>query len=61
MNNIDGVKFEDAYANKLLIDVDGIEIKYIGLADFIINKTSSGRSQDLADIKEIKKIAKEQN
>jgi len=59
LNSIDGVIFEDAYANKLLIDVDGIEVKYIGLKDFIENKTASGRSQDIADLKEIKKINKD--
>lgn len=58
LNTIDGVKFEDAYPNKLFIDVDGIEIKYIGLREFIDNKTASGRSQDIADLKEIKKINK---
>lgn len=58
LNTIDGVKFEDAYPNKLIIDVDGIEIKYIGLREFIVNKTASGRSQDIADLKEIKKINK---
>jgi hypothetical protein len=51
-----GVKFEDAYQNKLLVDVDGIQVKYIGLKDFIKNKTASGRSQDIADLKEIKRL-----
>lgn len=58
LNNIDGVKFEEAYLNKLILDIDGIDVKYIGLNDFIKNKTSSGRSQDKADLKEIKKIKK---
>jgi predicted nucleotidyltransferase len=58
LNSIDGVKFEDAYQNKLIIEVDGIEIKYIGLKDFIENKTASGRIQDIVDLKEIKKINK---
>lgn len=58
LNNIDGVKFEEAYPNKLILDIDGIDVKYIGLNDFIKNKTSSGRSQDKADLKEIKKIKK---
>jgi len=56
LNTIDGVKFEDAFPNKLLVDVNGIEVKYIGLKEFIVNKTASGRSQDIADLKEIKKI-----
>jgi predicted nucleotidyltransferase len=58
LNTIDGVKFEDAFPNKLFVDVNGIEVKYIGLKDFIENKTASGRSQDIADLKEIKNINK---
>lgn len=58
LNTIDGVKFENAFPNKLVLDVDGIEIKYIGIKDFIDNKTASGRSQDIADLKEIKKLNK---
>jgi predicted nucleotidyltransferase len=54
LNTIDGVTFESAFPNKLL--VDGLEVKYIGLKDFIVNKTASGRSQDIADLKEIKNI-----
>lgn len=38
------------------MDVNGLEVKYIGLKDFIVNKTASGRSQDIADLKEIKNI-----
>ena len=45
--------------NKLLVDVNGIEVKYIGLKEFIENKTASGRSQDIADLKEIKNIKKQ--
>ena len=58
LNTIDGVKFEDAFPNKLFVDVNGIEVKYIGLKEFIENKTASGRSQDIADLKEIKNITK---
>jgi predicted nucleotidyltransferase len=51
--------FEDAFPNKLLVDVNGIEVKYIGLKEFIENKTASGRRQDIADLKEIKKLNNE--
>jgi len=43
-NTIDGVTFESAFPNKLL--VDELEVKYIGLKDFIVNKTASGRNQE---------------
>lgn len=56
LNTIDGVTFEGTSPNKLLVDVNGLEVKYIGLKDFIVNKTAFGRSQDIADLKEIKNI-----
>jgi|GEM_PF-3781632 len=34
------------------------QINYIGLKELIDNKTASGRSQDIADLKEIMKIKK---
>ena len=48
LNTIDGVTFESAFPNKLL--VDGLEVKYIGLKDFIFNKTASGRNQEYSRI-----------
>jgi predicted nucleotidyltransferase len=56
LNTIDGVTFDSAFPNKLLVDVNGLEVKYIGLNDFIVNKTACGRSQDIADLREIKNI-----
>lgn len=58
LNEIDGVTFDDAYKNKLIIDVNDMMINYIGLDDLIKNKTASGRSQDITDIKTLKKIKK---
>ena len=58
LNEIDGVNFSDAYPNKLIIDVDGLGVKYIGLNDLIKNKTASGRNQDISDIKELNKLKK---
>jgi predicted nucleotidyltransferase len=58
LNTIDGVKFEDAFPNKLFVDVNGIEVNYIGLKEFIENKIASCRSQDIADLQEIKKLNK---
>jgi len=58
LNEIDGVSFKDAYVNKLIIDVDGLMINYIGLDDLIKNKTVSGRHQDLTDANTLKKLKK---
>ncbi len=58
MNAIDGVNFKEAYPNKLIIDVDGLQVNYIGLHDLITNKKVSGRRQDLTDVKELNKLKK---
>lgn len=56
LNNIDGVEFSEAVQNRQKIKLDDdLEISFIGLQDFIRNKEAAGRSQDLSDIKEIKK------
>lgn len=59
LNNIDGLEFEQARNNMEQIKVDGLQISYIGLHDFVQNKKASGRPQDLADIKEIRKVIPE--
>lgn len=55
LNNIDGVEFKEAYPNSKILNTENLEIRFIGLKDFILNKTASGRPQDLVDIQEIKK------
>ena len=57
LNTIDAVEFKDAVQNMNQIKLENdFMINYIGLKDFVKNKKSSGRSQDLADIQEIEKI-----
>lgn len=57
LNSIDGVTFDEAAIHMQSLQVeDDLVICYIGLSDFLKNKKASGRKQDLADIKEIKKL-----
>ncbi len=58
LNEIDGVSFKDAYLNKLIIDIDGLHVNYIGLDDLIKNKQMSGRHQDLTDVNTLLKLKK---
>jgi predicted nucleotidyltransferase len=55
LNTIDGVEFKEAYTNRQTVEVDGLMISYIGLAEFIKNKQAVGRPRDLSDIKEIQR------
>lgn len=57
LNTIDGITFEEALAGMQSQQLeDDLTINFIGLSDFLKNKQASGREQDLADIKEIKKL-----
>ncbi|HEY5327089.1 MAG TPA: nucleotidyltransferase [Mucilaginibacter sp.] len=58
LNEIDGVNFNEAYLNKLIIDVDGLPVSYIGLNDLIQNKQASGRKKDISDVSALNKIKK---
>ena len=55
LNTISGVQFDEAYANKVDGEVDGLDVKFINITDFIKNKEASGRQKDLGDIASIKK------
>jgi predicted nucleotidyltransferase len=57
ITNISGVKFEQAYANKATILIEGIEVPVISLADLIANKRASARLQDLADVEKLESVS----
>jgi predicted nucleotidyltransferase len=58
LNAIDGVQFKEAMSHRLSQKIDGVVIPFIAKEDFIKNKKATGRSQDIADIKEIQKKSK---
>lgn len=56
LNYLTGVEFESAFANRNLVDDDGLQISVIGLDDLIKNKLATGRYKDLADVEYLKRI-----
>ena len=46
---ISGVGFDHAWANRLSIEMDGIDLCVIGREDLIVNKRACGRPKDIAD------------
>ncbi len=44
-----GLKFEEAYRNSILVNIDGIDVHIHSIDDLIINKRATGRTKDLAD------------
>jgi hypothetical protein len=53
LTSIDGVEFGAAYARKVEVTVDGIQLHFISLDDFKRNKRATGRLQDLADLESL--------
>ncbi|MDB5091621.1 MAG: nucleotidyltransferase family protein [Mucilaginibacter sp.] len=58
LNSISGVEFSEAFVNKIEGEVDGLNIYFINIPDFIKNKEATGRNKDLGDIAALKKDLK---
>lgn len=52
---IDGVRFEDAYLRKTMVDIEGMRVPLISKEDLVANKLASGRPQDLVDVEFLRK------
>jgi len=52
---IDGVEFQSAYAKKIAVSVEDLNIPVLSLEDLIKNKESTGREKDALDAKILKK------
>ena len=50
ITSISGVEFDTAWANRLVIDVDGLQVPFIGRDDLLTNKRATGRPRDLLDV-----------
>ena len=46
---ITGVAFDNAWENRLFIELDDIKLNVIGRDDLIVNKRACGRPKDIAD------------
>jgi len=53
LTSVDGVSFEAAWANRVIVDIDQMKVPFIGRADLIANKTAAGRPQDIADVQRL--------
>ena len=51
--SISGVVFEECYENRILDEIDGIEVSLIDLQNLKKNKKASGRAKDLADLEKL--------
>jgi len=53
LNEIDGVEFNDCFSRRSPIEIDGVEVNLISLADLRANKLASGRHKDLDDLEHL--------
>jgi len=50
---LSGVNFNECYAERVVDILDGVKVNLISLKHLKINKTTSGRHQDLADLENL--------
>jgi Nucleotidyltransferase of unknown function (DUF6036) len=55
LTSIDGVEFSHAWKQRVEVNIEGLLVFVISRTDFIANKKTVGRPQDLADIDRIEK------
>ncbi|HET7479376.1 MAG TPA: hypothetical protein VFJ72_07675 [Rubrobacteraceae bacterium] len=53
ITTLPGVLFEECYASRVEVHVDGLTIHFIDLENLKSNKRASGRYQDLADLENL--------
>jgi len=49
LNTISGVNFEECFQQRVVDEIDGIEVNIISLEKWKVNKRASGRHKDLDD------------
>jgi hypothetical protein len=53
ITSISGVEFDSAWANRLVVEVDGLNVPFIGRDDLLKNKRATGRPKDLLDVERL--------
>lgn len=54
LTEIDGVKFEECYANRKEVILEEMKVNFIGYNDLLKNKKETGRPRDIDDIDNLK-------
>lgn len=53
LTEISGVSFDEAWATRVIAELDGRPVPFLGRATLIANKRASGRLKDLADVERL--------
>jgi hypothetical protein len=50
LTSIDGVEFEEAWAERMITHIDELDVPILSLRHVIVNKRAVGRPRDVADV-----------
>ncbi len=50
LTSIDGLEFTEAWASRVMVRINNMDVPFISRNDLITNKTAVGRPQDIADV-----------
>jgi hypothetical protein len=50
LTSISGVSFDDAWPDRVILEIEGLAVPFLGRAALVRNKRASGRTKDLADL-----------
>lgn len=56
ITTIDGVRFEEAWPDRVIVPMDGSSVPVLSRHHLIANKKASGRLQDLADVERLEEL-----
>lgn len=56
LTGIDGISFEECRSDRILVNVSGLEVPFIGFASLLANKAASPRSKDRIDLEELTRL-----
>ncbi len=61
LNQASGIDFQSCYTRRKIVKVDDIDISIISEDDLLKNKSASGREKDIADLRNLEGIIKQQS
>jgi hypothetical protein len=56
LTGIDGISFDGCRRDRILVDVSGFKVPFIGLDSLLANKAASPRSKDRIDLEELTRL-----
>lgn len=56
LTSVQGIEFDDAWAGSVVREFDGLPIRIIGLEALLVNKRSTQRLKDAADVEELERL-----